>query len=268
MRLYQYTDFRSQAATMADPPIELLQIKGASLNLKIGKIYVPGTKDEDLGGVFQPFTTFSLKQGATVVLKTSQKINLHANQTGILFPLNQISLKGLLMTNPGHVDPGFEGHLHVTVINMGSIPYELRSGDQVIRLMVFQLDAAVANPYGAPNDPVTGQLLNNLSHDLFDIGGRIKNEVEAQERKTKALAVALPIISSIAAVALAMYLNFSQYGERIAKLEGLYSSAAISRQLEQSKTELQLMNQKIEQLERKISVFKNVAGTKRKRKRQ
>lgn len=251
MKLYTRDDYLLNSSTLAEPQIKLDQIKGASLNLKVGKIFVPGKKSEELGSVEKPLTVFSLKQGATVVLKTSQRVKLNSQQTGIMFPPNHVSLKGLLMTNPGHVDPGFEGHLHVTVINMGSAPYELRAEDQVIRLMVFELDDTPP-AYGPSLDPVSEQLLQNLSHDFFDISSRISSEIALQERKSKTLAIAIPVIASITTLIAAMYFSSNQLGERIAKLEGTTSPSAISSQLNQNKNELQVLNIKLENLEKRI----------------
>lgn len=256
MKLYQHSDYLAQAETLADPKIDLNQIKGASLNLKIGKIYVPGTSSEELGGVAKPLTVFSLQQGATVVLKTSQEIKLNARQTGIMFPPNHVSLKGVLMTNPGHVDPGFEGHLHVTVINMGSAPYPLKLDEQVIRLMIFELDDKVENPYGVGKDPVTEELLKNLSFDFFDINKRIKSEIEVQERKTKMWAIGVPVIASILTLAVAIFFNISQFGERIARIEGSASASAITKQLDQTRFELLQVSNKLDQLEKRSSTAK------------
>jgi dCTP deaminase len=251
MKLYQQSDYTSQTATLTLPSIHPTQIKGASLNLKIGKIYVPGKDGDELGSVLKPLSVFSLKQGATVVLKTSQEIMLNARQTAIMFPPNHVSLKGLLMTNPGHVDPGFKGHLHVTVINMGSVPYELRVEDHVIRLMVFELDGDVPNPYGAGSDPVTEQLMKNLSFDFFDINNRIKSEIEVQERKTKLYSVVLPVLATMIGIGITFFISFSQYGERISKIEGSASANAITKQLDQTRFELQQVTQKLEQLEKR-----------------
>lgn len=256
MKLYQYSDYAAQSGNLTIPPTDPAQIKGASLNLKIGKIFVPGKDLLELGSVGKPLSVFSLKQGATVVIKTSQKIKLNARQTAIMFPPNHVSLKGLLMTNPGHVDPGFEGYLHVTIINMGSEPAELRVGDQVIRLMVFELDRNVQNPYGPGSDPVTEELMKNLSFDFFDISDRIKSEIENQERKTKILAIVLPIIISILTLISVNFYNVNQYGERIAKIEGSASASAFNKQIEmkqldQAKVELQHVIKRMEQLEKR-----------------
>ncbi|WP_292933170.1 hypothetical protein [Noviherbaspirillum sp.] len=255
MKLFKDTDYAAAASTLTAPPIEVNQIKAASLNLKVGKIYVPGTKKDDLGGVSSPRTVFSLEQGATAVLKTSQEVSLSARQVGIMFPPNHVSLKGLLMTNPGHVDPGYKGHLHVTVINMGSEPYELRLDDQIVRLMIFELDGDVEKPYGVGSDPITEQLLSKLSFDFFDISARIKSEVERQERKTKLLQVGVPVFVALLGVAGTFLLGYNQFGERLAKLEALSSVGGINKMVDQTKADLQRVSQRLDNVEKQTAPY-------------
>ena len=47
--------------------------------------------------------------------------------------------KGLLMTNPGHVDPGYSGRLHLTVINMSRSDMVLRCKDAILTVIFYKL---------------------------------------------------------------------------------------------------------------------------------
>jgi deoxycytidine triphosphate deaminase len=49
------------------------------------------------------------------------------------------------MTNFGHVDPGFEGHLKFTLINFGPRDFPLKVGQKIACLLLFQLEKD-ANP--------------------------------------------------------------------------------------------------------------------------
>jgi hypothetical protein len=90
------------------------------------------------------------------------------------------------MTNPGHVDPGYEGPLHCTVINMGRETFSLSRGDRIMRVLFFDLDnAAQVNP-GAPlapiADPISPELLARLSVDFLDVERRAQSIADGAVR--------------------------------------------------------------------------------------
>jgi deoxycytidine triphosphate deaminase len=152
------------------------QVQAASLNFTIGEIFVPGTKSDDLGGCNNPRTTFELPQGHTAVIRTRESIHLSPQRAGIAFPPAHQSLKGLLMTNPGHIDPGYNGPLHCTVIDMAHSNFHLERGDPIMRILLFELPAggvpnapyyirAQLAPNGVGPSPITDELLDRLSVD-------------------------------------------------------------------------------------------------------
>jgi len=168
----------------ADPYAADSPIQGSSIDLRIGNIYLPGKKNKDLGGVENPKATHSLKTGHTVVVTTKEKLQLPDDIAGIGFPPSSVSFRGLLMTNPGHVDPGYEGVMRFTVINMGKEPYPLNRGDRIVRLLLFKLEAAAhagwrtRHPEGSrqPNE----EEISRLSEDFVDVERRAK-EIAKQE---------------------------------------------------------------------------------------
>src|ERR1017187_8781427 len=148
------------------------QVQPASLTFAVGDIFLPGTKPDDLGGCNNPRSTYELKQGHTAVIRTREQIHLSPRQAAIGFPPSSQSLKGLLMTNPGHIDPGYSGHLHCTVINMAHSTFHLERGDPIMRVLIFQLDTNEPEPTAPyynraqlPRDgigptPITAELLD------------------------------------------------------------------------------------------------------------
>jgi deoxycytidine triphosphate deaminase len=114
MKLLTDNEYSQNPCPVTNSAIKNEQIKPASLNLTIGEIFVPGAAKAELGGVDNPITNhFPLEQGATVVIRTAEIVRLIDNRSAIAFPPSHVSLKGLLMTNPGHVDPGYVGPLSV-----------------------------------------------------------------------------------------------------------------------------------------------------------
>src|SRR5207244_5336353 len=83
-------------------------VRGASLDLLIGEIFVPGIIDGKLGGSDRGKQTYALASGATAVVRTAETLRLPGDVAAIGFPPSTaVSLAGLLTTNPGHVDPGY-----------------------------------------------------------------------------------------------------------------------------------------------------------------
>jgi deoxycytidine triphosphate deaminase len=134
------------------------KIRGCSVDLTIGEIYMPGTTEDELGSSKKPQTSVILEQGHTAVIRTYENVALTASQAAVVFPTSSVSLKGLLMTNPGHVDPGYSGHLHVTVINFGSKPYSLEKGGRLLRALFFEQTDVATNPLGSIPNPITDEL--------------------------------------------------------------------------------------------------------------
>jgi len=151
-------------------------IQAASIDLHIGDIYIPGKEETGVGGTKNPKLDVELETGATAVVTTKETLHLPANVAGIGFPPSRVSFKGLLVTNPGHVDPGYVGVMRFTVINMAKEPYHLKAGDRIVRLLLFEMDKAVKadwlyrNPDGSK--PPTQQDINILSKDFVDVERR------------------------------------------------------------------------------------------------
>jgi deoxycytidine triphosphate deaminase len=81
-------------------------VQPSSIDLHIGSIYVPGTKHGEDGSEDKALTSHTLGPGQTALVTTLETLNLPNNVAAIGFPPSRISAQGILMTNPGHVDPG------------------------------------------------------------------------------------------------------------------------------------------------------------------
>jgi len=117
-------------------------IQPSSIDLHIGDIFLPGVKKDDPGGVFRPKTEHILGPGRTAVVLTQEEFQLPGDIAGIGFPPSHVSFQGILMTNPGHVDPGYAGPMRFTVINMGSQDYILRRGDEIVTMLLIELSGS------------------------------------------------------------------------------------------------------------------------------
>jgi dCTP deaminase len=185
-------------------------VRGSSLDLTIGQIFTPGTKGDELGGPRQPREKLALKQGETAVIRTWEKLQMPADISAFGFPPStDVSLAGLLTTNPGHIDPGYIGHLHLTVINMGADTFVLKRGDRVMRLLFFRLSGAVPVIPPGIRPVVNDELLSRLSDDFLDVGTRAK---QAADSAVKSGQLWVPVIALLASVATSLITVWTQSG--------------------------------------------------------
>jgi len=182
-------------------------VQSASLDLHVGNIYVPETDPEEFGGTKNPKPNCVLEPGHTAVVETKESLELPSDVAAIGFPPSRVSARGLLTTNPGHVDPGYKGHLSLTIINMGRTAYELRGGDIILTLLLLKMSAASHAPYGArlggqPTGPaVSEDRMSRLSRDFLQVEARAEKVAKNEESKTRRWALVAPAL--IAAIAVA-----------------------------------------------------------------
>jgi dCTP deaminase len=147
-------------------------VQPSSIDLQIGCVSVPAESTSQ-----QPMQVsngrHSLPPGQTAVVTTREHLHMPQNLAAIGFPPSHISVQGVLMTNPGHVDPGYTGPMHLTVINMGRDSFDLNIGAPIVTVLFFQLDDAVTAGYSTRNpDPIHEPDVNKLSRDFVNVEDR------------------------------------------------------------------------------------------------
>lgn len=152
-------------------------IQPSSIDLHIGDIFLPGVKSNDPGGVLRPKAEHVLRSGRTAAVLTQEVFRLPGHIAGIGFPPSHVSFQGILMTNPGHVDPGYAGPMRFTVINMGSHDYILRQGDEIVTMLLIELSGSAQRGWlmrhgGNPAGPPTQDDIDRLSADFLDVDRR------------------------------------------------------------------------------------------------
>lgn len=190
----------------ADWYSKISPIQPSSIDLHIGNIFLPGTKRDQPGSGMQPLKEHILEPGHTAVVTTVEKLIIPGNIAGIGFPPTSVSSRGILMTNPGHVDPGYEGPMSFTVINMGKQKYILRSDDMIVTLLLFQLSAPASKGRlerhsGKPAEPRIQENLDMLASDFMDFERRAtdiaKEEVKRAGLRIKWWGTWAPILAVI-----------------------------------------------------------------------
>jgi len=154
---------------------KLSPVQPCSIDLTIGAIYLPGAKSDETGGAQAPVESRNLRPGQTAIMTTKETLHLRSNLAAIGFPPSHVSFQGLLMTNPGHVDPGYVGPMHFTVINMGSQEYPLRRNAPIVTLLVFELSDNSHRDWRARGNeaaPIRQESIDALSRDFLDVTRR------------------------------------------------------------------------------------------------
>lgn len=162
-------------------------VQPCSLDLTIGQIYVPGSTSYQLGGSGKPRLTHTLGVGETVVVETNEIFHLPSDVGGFGFPPTVISKVGVLVTNLGHIDPGYDGTIKFTLVNMGRKSYSLRAGDNIYTTLLFRLAHAAHADYRTRNPKAAvgvtarqiDELLDSLPVDFLEVSGRAKEAARA-----------------------------------------------------------------------------------------
>jgi deoxycytidine triphosphate deaminase len=227
-------------------------IQPASLDLHVGTVYEPGKRDSDLGGVDNPHKSFSLGPGKTVIIGTKERVNFPNTIAAFGFPPSTLSTRGILMTNPGHVDPGYRGHLHFTLINMGQNTLALDSSQIVVTLLLVKLDAEPLKGYSELHShaqvlkPRSSDLAA-LSHDFLDFEARaqkISHElISKAELRPKWLALWAGIVTLLLFI-VQQYLaartndNVQALSERLTRIEAASNLEEVKATIETIKNDL------------------------------
>lgn len=202
-------------------------IQPNSIDLGIGRVFVPGASQGTLGSASAGKTSHVLRPGETALVQTRETLVMPSDMCAIGFPPARLSISGVLITNPGLVDPGYgrgtpDGKpLHCTVINMGQEPLPLRAGDAIMTLVFFRLDAAAKFDFAtrnpSPPPTVTEQLLSLLSSEFANLTNEINSRIDARQwRQQLWTAVVSAGLAGLIGVAVGL---LAPWENRIGKLE-------------------------------------------------
>ena len=215
-----------------DPPkdwsAENSPVQPSSIDLRIGEIFLPGTKHGMDGSEDKPLSTHTLGPGETAMVTTLETLNLPSNVAAIGFPPSRISEQGILMTNPGHVDPGYVGPMHFTVINMGKQEFSLRKGGMIVTVLFFEMSPPAKQDYaarGAKSRRIDQEAINRLSRDFLDVKARAKEvakeEIHGFEIRRTILGGIISIALGLATYFVPLWTGLGELKERVARLETL-----------------------------------------------
>lgn len=225
-------------------------VQSSSVDLHIGEIFLP-SPDEEMRPRQLPkaMNQIILEPGRTAVVTTLETLDLPSDLAAFGFPPSRVSFRGILMTNPGHVDPGYKGSMRFTLINMGRENYVLRRGDVVVTLLLLQMQKPAKSDWGCRR-PSQYQVpkpsreeIDRLTYQFLDVDRRAekaaKKYVDQAEFRVKILS---PLLAALVGALVTGLLTLGQQlvsnkpleeiKESIAKLEQQLSVKDLERRIE------------------------------------
>jgi deoxycytidine triphosphate deaminase len=85
--------------------------------------------------------TIVIKPSEIVTFLTLEIIKIPNDCIGTVFAINSLSSTGLLILNPGHIDPGFKGPISICAINLSKEERRISIGDKIFTLVLQKLTA-------------------------------------------------------------------------------------------------------------------------------
>jgi deoxycytidine triphosphate deaminase len=187
------------------PLFNLEQIQSSSVDFKVGKIYVPDVSQTYTNANFLSLarTYYNLEPGGSVIVELQECLELDAGFGGLMLPPNRLSKTGIIMTNPGHIDPGYKGLLTVCLINMGAGNVSLKQSDTVATLLIHRLEGVTAGYLAPATTGVTAEQLSKFAKDFADISNRSEKTLRNTiwKHMVSAVTVASFIIAILAIIA-------------------------------------------------------------------
>lgn len=242
-----------------DPYQKDSPIQPASIDISIGKIFVPGKTKDELGGENRHLTTHAVRPGETAVVETLEEFALPLDVAGVGFPPSHVSSLGLLMTNPGHIDPGFKGRLRFTVINMSKVDYCLTKGQPIVTVLLYKLSGPAHRGWlDAEIKPSFQDMLDQLSRDFLAVEERAERIAKRTVEKTGLwLQIGVPIMVALITAFVTLWAKpwqapIDRLKEEVITMKSTLNLTEIKGETTDLKNELDQLKRTVTSLERRV----------------
>jgi len=121
-------------------------IESCSYDLRIGTIF----RDNKIERTDE---TISIDAGEIINIYTTEEFDLPANVMAVVYPINEQSSKGLLVLNPGLIDPGYQGPVTIKAINLNRLTLPIRKNMKIFTAIFYVLPVATSSPYSKSTTP-------------------------------------------------------------------------------------------------------------------
>lgn len=120
------------------------KIRGSSYDLRIGTFFLKDSversniisieKEKDFDEIIK------ILPSDIITFLTLETVTIPNHICGTVFPINKLSSTGLLILNPGHIDPGFSGPISICAINLSKDIIYLSLKDPIFTIIFDTLD--------------------------------------------------------------------------------------------------------------------------------
>lgn len=178
--------------------LEVGQLTGKSSNvsydLRVGREYKDhrNAGKHDLGDDEE----ITVHPGTAVILETEEHIHLPRSRFACVVPKVDLLQDGLSNTM-SKVDPGYDGHLLLTVFNLGKKTVPLRRRQACCSLCIFSVEGAVA-VYDKPAKRIPGPRAAESSLQIWR---------DRVERNTGLVVVLTPVVAALCQIVVWLILN-------------------------------------------------------------
>lgn len=135
-----------------------------SYDLRIGKKCRDHRKDDP--NEIPDDASVKLSPGSALIIQTEEYVHFPRSLFGIIAPKVKLLEKGL-STTFSKVDPGYNGHLLITLFNLGQTVRELKRGDPFCALTLFEVSAG-ARLYGKGPQQITARNVKQPRRSLSE----------------------------------------------------------------------------------------------------
>ena len=240
-------------------------VQPCSIDLHIGEIYLPpdpSKKKCDVcsDGHAKPLSSYRLEPGETAVVTTKESFHLPNTIGAIGFPPSHVSSKGILMTNPGHVDPGYQGSMRFTVINMGSDSYFLKAGRDIVTVLLFEIakcERGYIDRGKSPGQPPDREALDVLAPTFMGFKQMALRLIDKELFKIQMTQLIVPVLVAIVGVAGALAPAYRGMTKDISSLKTKISTIQKVENLEQIENDHSVLIKDIRALKKENQALKD-----------
>lgn len=122
-------------------------LQPCSYDLRIGTIFRDGQLINDTHP--QSNSQVVIEPGEIISIFTLEDVILPDNITATVFAINVQSSRGLLVLNPGHIDPGFKGAISVKALNLRKVPLALSRKAPIFTIIFEELPKTTTSSYSS-----------------------------------------------------------------------------------------------------------------------
>jgi deoxycytidine triphosphate deaminase len=115
--------------------LEDLRDANATYDFRVGAAYKDHRFEYVTG--LEPGASFSLLPGMAVVVQTEEEVDFPISFFGMIVPKVSLLHQGVSNTT-SKIDPGYRGHLYISIFNLGKRPIPLSRGQKVCSLVMLR----------------------------------------------------------------------------------------------------------------------------------